>query len=119
MLLTSQTQDDETQTETVDEAFVSQEGTDEDSTAKIEEKEELANITWVLDSGKSDKEKFSSETAGDTFVFVPVLPDGYVASCELPTIKVRIEAVNATQEVALSLMEQLLKKFRSFLDTPM
>ncbi len=98
----SQTQDDkaqinENQTEKSDEAFASEASTGEDIAAETDVEEELTNITWVLDSGKSDKEEFSSETAGDTFVFVPVLPDGYVASCELPTVSVRIEAVNAMQ----------------------
>jgi hypothetical protein len=58
---------------------------------------ELA-VTWKIDAGRSSKAEFSSETAGDKFVYVPELPEGYslAEDVTLPEITVGIEETDKT-----------------------
>jgi hypothetical protein len=58
---------------------------------------ELA-VTWRIDAGRSSKAEFSSETAGDKFVYVPELPEGYslAEGVTLPEITVGIEETDKT-----------------------
>ena len=48
----------------------------------------LESVSWKLDRKKSSADSFSSGTAGDRFVFRPVIPKGYqvAAGIELPEI---------------------------------
>ena len=50
----------------------------------------LDGIEWTLDADHSSRKHFSSENAGDHFVYEAVLPDGYTTDEDLPTIKVTI-----------------------------
>ena len=54
----------------------------------------LQNVTWEIDEENSSKPDFSSEHAGDSFVFEPVIPEQYriAADVELPKIHVSIKA---------------------------
>ncbi len=54
----------------------------------------IEGISWKIDASASSKDVFSSAKAGLSFVYVAVLPDGYIAKADLPTIKVTIEKKN-------------------------
>ena len=51
----------------------------------------IEGITWKIDTAKSTGESFSSDKAGNTFVYLPILPQEYKAEAQLPSIKVIIE----------------------------
>ena len=54
----------------------------------------LQNVRWEIDEENSSKPDFSSEHAGERFVFEPVIPEQYriAADVELPKIHVSIKA---------------------------
>ena len=53
----------------------------------------LQNVRWEIDEENSSKSVFSSENAGDSFIFEPVIPEEYsiAADVELPKIHVAIK----------------------------
>lgn len=53
----------------------------------------LQNVRWEIDEENSSKPDFSSENAGDSFIFEPVIPEQYriAADVELPKIHVAIK----------------------------
>ena len=64
----------------------------------------LQNVTWEIDEENSSKPDFSSENAGDSFIFEPVIPEQYriAADVELPKIHVSIK----DKETAKTAFEQ-------------
>ena len=59
----------------------------------------LQNVRWEIDEENSSKPVFSSENAGDSFVFEPVIPEQYriADEAELPKIHVSIKAKETTK----------------------
>lgn len=59
----------------------------------------LQNVRWEIDEENSSKPVFSSENAGDSFVFNPVIPEQYriADEAELPKIHVSIKAKETTK----------------------
>lgn len=64
----------------------------------------LQNVRWEIDEENSSKSVFSSENAGDSFIFEPVIPEEYsiAADVELPKIHVAIK----NKETAKTAFEQ-------------
>lgn len=64
----------------------------------------LQNVRWEIDEENSNKSVFSSENAGDSFIFEPVIPEEYsiAADVELPKIHVAIK----NKETAKTAFEQ-------------
>jgi len=60
------------------------------STAEEDKTVTLKNVKWKLDEAFSSRTAFSSEKAGDVFVYVPVIPSKYEVEAELPRITVTI-----------------------------
>ena len=52
----------------------------------------LQDVRWVIDEENSSKPSFSSENAGDSFVFEPAIPEQYSITddAKLPKIRVSI-----------------------------
>ena len=68
------------------------ENSKKDNTLGSIKEQTIDEVKWILDSSKSSSPVFSSEKAGEYFVYTPEIPDSYAVEkeAELPTITVTI-----------------------------
>ncbi|MBR4981620.1 MAG: hypothetical protein IKY94_03560, partial [Lachnospiraceae bacterium] len=97
-----------TEVEPVVEAEPATEAEPVTETVQIQYKESVRNVsvTWELDTEKSSKQEFSSEKAGDCFVYTAVLEDSYILSDGVTMPKITVTIIEQkTNEKEVKLYE--------------
>ena len=77
--------------------------------AERNEKEESIAVTWKLDESASTSEAFDASKAGNTYVYIPVIPGEYTVAegVELPKITVTIGTDKERSEVIKALQSRI------------
>ena len=77
--------------------------------AELNEKEENIAVTWKLDESASTSEAFDASKAGNTYVYIPVIPGEYTVAegVELPKITVTIGTDKERSEVIKALQSRI------------
>lgn len=77
--------------------------------AELNEKEESIAVTWKLDESASTSEAFDASKAGNTYVYIPVIPGEYTVAegVELPKITVTIGTDKERSEVIKALQSRI------------